>query len=63
LSHVGTIRDQGSRLDERRTVGTGHGALLNENNLSNQVTAGENRGKRLRHDFVVLQAFTIPYCR
>jgi hypothetical protein len=26
---------------------------LYENNLSNQVTAGENRGKRLRHDFVV----------
>lgn len=28
---------------------------LYENNLSNQVTAGENRGKRLRHDFVVRQ--------
>jgi len=27
--------------------------VLYENNLSNQVTAGENRGKRLRHDFVV----------
>ena len=26
---------------------------LYENNLSNQITAGENRGKRLRHDFVV----------
>jgi hypothetical protein len=26
---------------------------LYENNLSNHVTAGENRGKRLRHDFVV----------
>lgn len=26
---------------------------LYENNLSNQVTAGENRGKRLQHDFVV----------
>ena len=26
---------------------------LYENNLSTQVTAGENRGKRLRHDFVV----------
>lgn len=26
---------------------------LYENNLWNQVTAGENRGKRLRHDFVV----------
>lgn len=26
---------------------------LYENNLSNSVTAGENRGKRLRHDFVV----------
>jgi hypothetical protein len=26
---------------------------LYENNLSNPVTAGENRGKRLRHDFVV----------
>ena len=26
---------------------------LYENNLSSQVTAGENRGKRLRHDFVV----------
>jgi hypothetical protein len=26
---------------------------LYENNLSNQVSAGENRGKRLRHDFVV----------
>lgn len=27
--------------------------VLYENNLSNQVTAGENRGKRLRHDFVI----------
>ena len=27
--------------------------VLYENNLSNQVTAGENSGKRLRHDFVV----------
>lgn len=26
---------------------------LYENNLSNDVSAGENRGKRLRHDFVV----------
>ena len=26
---------------------------LYEDNLSNHVTAGENRGKRLRHDFVV----------
>jgi hypothetical protein len=26
---------------------------LYENNLSNSVTAGENRGRRLRHDFVV----------
>ncbi len=26
---------------------------LYENNLSNQITAGENRGKRLEHDFVV----------
>jgi hypothetical protein len=26
---------------------------LYENNLSNEVKAGENRGKRLRHDFVV----------
>lgn len=26
---------------------------LYENNLSSQVAAGENRGKRLRHDFVV----------
>lgn len=26
---------------------------LYENDLSNQVVAGENRGKRLRHDFVV----------
>lgn len=28
---------------------------LYENNLSNPVTAGENRGKRLRHDYVVRQ--------
>ena len=28
---------------------------LYESNLSNQVAAGENRGKRLRHDFVVRQ--------
>jgi len=26
---------------------------LYENNLSNEIAAGENRGKRLRHDFVV----------
>lgn len=34
--------------------GDAHAFLaLYENNLSNQVTAGENRGRRLRHDFVV----------
>lgn len=33
---------------------------LYENNLSSQVTAGENRGKRLRHDFVV-RALAGPY--
>ncbi len=29
------------------------GFHVDENDLANEVTAGENRGKRLRHDFVV----------
>lgn len=33
---------------------------LYENNLSNDVSAGENRGKRLRHDFVVRE-FAGPF--
>lgn len=32
-------------------------AVIYENNLSTEVTAGENRGKRLRHDFVVRELY------
>jgi hypothetical protein len=41
------IVDAAERSDARAYL------ALYENNLSTQVTAGENRGKRLRHDFVV----------
>lgn len=45
-------------------AGERHGAqaylALYENNLANQVTAGENKGKQLRHDFVVRE-LTGPY--
>lgn len=39
--------------DPRERGGARAYLALYENNLSNQVTAGENRGKRLQHDFVV----------
>jgi hypothetical protein len=32
-------------------------AVIYENNLGTEVTAGENRGKRLRHDFVVRELY------
>jgi len=62
-----TIALQLHAEDERRLRVTGTAAVrdvdarrgaqfftaLYENNLSNQVTVGENRGQRLRHDFVV----------
>lgn len=41
------IADAAERSDARVYL------VLYENNLSTRVTAGENRGKRLRHDFVV----------
>ena len=47
VTGTATVADAAAR-------GGAHAFLaLYENNLSNQVTAGENRGKRLRHDFVV----------
>lgn len=39
--------------DPARRQGAQAYVALYENNLSNGVTAGENRGKRLQHDFVV----------
>ncbi len=49
----GTLHVAGKAMTARSGA---HAYLaLYENNLSNQVTAGENRGKRLRHDFVVRQ--------
>lgn len=41
--------------DPRSRAGAHAYLALYENNLSNPVTGGENRGKRLRHDFVVRQ--------
>ena len=37
----------------RKDAGAGVFLALYENKLSNQVSAGENRGKKLEHDFVV----------
>ena len=37
----------------RKDAGAGVFLALYENKLANQVSAGENRGKRLEHDFVV----------
>lgn len=37
----------------RKEAGASAFLALYENNLANQVTAGENKGKRLTHDFVV----------
>lgn len=37
----------------RQNAGAAVFLALTENKLANQVTAGENRGKRLEHDFVV----------
>lgn len=47
VTGTAAVRD----IDARR--GAQVFTALYENNLSNQVTAGENRGKRLRHDYVV----------
>lgn len=38
---------------QRKAPGASAFLALYENKLTNQVTAGENKGKRLRHDFVV----------
>ena len=46
-----TIRIQLS--DQTRVKTAGGYLVLYENNLSNQVAAGENHGRRLNHDFVV----------
>ena len=47
-AHVSvTIADPARRSDAQAYV------ALYENNLSNRITAGENRGERLQHDFVV----------
>jgi hypothetical protein len=56
-ANEGTLHVTGkARVIESRARAGAHAYLaLYENNLSNQVTAGENRGKRLRHDFVVRQ--------
>ena len=47
VAGVATVADVAARSGAQAYL------VLYENNLSNQVTAGENRGKRLRHDFVV----------
>jgi hypothetical protein len=57
----------GTRLDRKDTVYT---AALYEHNLVSNVTAGENRGVTLRHDFVVRalqrspnKSFTLPFSK
>lgn len=47
LSGAARVPNAGARAGAQAFI------ALYENNLSNQVTAGENRGKRLRHDYVV----------
>lgn len=42
-----TVHDAGERRNAQVYI------ALYENNLANEVTAGENRGKKLQHDFVV----------
>lgn len=56
-TNQGTLHVTGKAwVTEPRSQAGAHAYLaLYENSLSNQVTAGENRGKRLRHDFVVRQ--------
>jgi hypothetical protein len=56
-ANEGTLHVTGkASVTEPRAWAGAHAYLaLYENNLSNQVTAGENRGKRLRHDYVVRQ--------
>jgi hypothetical protein len=43
-----------------RKDGTRAFLTIYENNLANAVTSGENRGKQLRHDFVV-RTFAGPF--
>jgi hypothetical protein len=57
----------GTRLDRKDTVYT---AALYEHNLVSNVTAGENRGVTLRHDFVVRalqrspnKSFNLPFSK
>jgi hypothetical protein len=47
VTGTATVADAAARGGARAYL------ALYENNLSNDVSAGENRGKRLRHDFVV----------
>lgn len=48
------IVETSARVTPRQQNASVSGFLaLTENRLSNQVTAGENRGRRLQHDFVV----------
>lgn len=48
-----TVRSRVAVAEVAARAGARAFLALYENNLSNQVTAGENRGKRLHHDFVV----------
>jgi hypothetical protein len=47
VSGIATVAESAARGSAQAYL------ALYENNLSNQIDAGENRGKRLQHDFVV----------
>jgi hypothetical protein len=50
---AGTLETTAQIKLHRKDAGTGVFLALYENKLANQVSAGENKGKRLEHDFVV----------
>lgn len=50
---AGTLEASARVTLHRQHAGSSVFLALYENKLANQVTAGENRGKRLEHDFVV----------